>query len=161
MGTGYFLDKCKIPIEKPRMVFCDISQNCLDVASERLKRFDPTCFQRSILEPIKGIGEPFQAVALNYVLHCIPGAMSEKGKAFRNIADVMEPGGVLFGSTILTEGVKVSRLGRWQMRLLTKQGFFYNDEDSLESLTQSIKAAFGELKIDVRGCVGIFVARKT
>src|SRR5687767_10468476 len=42
-GTGWFLDRCQFPAEKPRLVLMDLNPNGLAKCQERLARFQPTC----------------------------------------------------------------------------------------------------------------------
>ena len=48
---------------------------------------------------------PFASVGLTYVLHCLPGRMSEKLAAVDHLRPLMANGAVLFGATILGRGI--------------------------------------------------------
>jgi SAM-dependent methyltransferase len=159
LGTGYLLDKCVIPGPQPRLVFCDMNPNCLEKACDRLRRYVPLAFQRNVLEPLDGLGEPFQSVGLNYVMHCLPGDMASKRMVFQHIAAVLKPGGVLFGSTLLSREVPVSLPARLQMKVLNWRGYFSNSNDGLSQLTASLKEAFADSEVRVHGCAALFWAR--
>ncbi len=159
LGTGYLLDKCVIPNSAPRLVFCDMNRNCLEKACHRLRRYSPAAYERNVLEPMAGIGEPFQSVGLNYVLHCLPGDMESKSIVFRHIAAVLKPGGVLFGSTLLGRDVPMSRLARRQMQALNQRGWFSNTNDGLSQLREGLKANFAEYEVRVHGCAALFWGR--
>jgi hypothetical protein len=77
VGTGFFLDRAGTsPFH--RLALLDINRNCLARAGRRLARFEPTLYQVNLLAPIKLDLAPFSSVGLTYVLHCLPGCMSEK-----------------------------------------------------------------------------------
>ena len=109
LGTGYLLDRCVMPSRNPRLVFCDMNPNCLHMASGRLRRYAPATFRRNVLEPMDGLGARFQSAGLNYVLHCLPGDLQSKRAALEHIKAWLEPGGILFGSTILARVVLFSQ----------------------------------------------------
>ena len=159
LGTGYLLDKCVIPGPQPRLVFCDMNPNCLEKACHRLRRYAPAAFQRNVLEPLDGLGERFQSVGMNYVLHCLPGDMASKRVVFQHIAGVLQPGGVLFGSTLLSQEVPVSLPARLQMRVLNRRGYFSNTNDSLSRLTAGLHDVFADSEVRVHGCAALFWAR--
>jgi SAM-dependent methyltransferase len=161
LGTGFLLDQCDMPSPSNRLVFSDVSTHCLEKASRRLLRYAPVSVQRSVLEPMTGIGESFESVGFNYVLHCLPGNLASKGRlAFQHIADVLQPGGVVFGSTILAKEVPVSLQARLQMWALNRRGFFCNSQDGLSALSTVLDNAFAEHEVETYGCVALFYARK-
>src|SRR5213083_2895267 len=44
VGTGYFLDRCRFPKDRPRVALMDVNSNCLEVASRRIARYDPEVY---------------------------------------------------------------------------------------------------------------------
>lgn len=159
LGTGYLLDNCVIPGPNPRLVFCDMNPNCLERACHRMRRYKPNAFQRNVLEPIDGVGERFASVGLNYVLHCLPGDLVSKRAALVNIAACLEPGGVLFGSTLLAREVPLSLPARLQMKALNARRYFSNMDDSLSELKTGLGEVFVDYDVDVRGCAALFWGR--
>lgn len=158
-GTGYLLDKSGLPGSNPRLVLCDMNVQCLHRAGHRLRRYHPILEQRNVLRPLDGLGDRFQSVGLNYVLHCLPGDLEAKRTVFAHIAACLEPGGVLFGSTLLGSGVPLGAAARMQMRWLNRKGYLSNLSDSLPQLEAGLGAAFAEHRIEVHGCAAVFVAR--
>ena len=77
VGTGFFLDRAA-PLRFDRLALVDINRHCLDRAGRRLARFNPALYQANLLAPIELDVAPFASVGLTYVLHCLPGRMSEK-----------------------------------------------------------------------------------
>jgi ubiquinone/menaquinone biosynthesis C-methylase UbiE len=160
VGTGYFLDHCRFPTPAPRLVLLDLNQNCLDVTAKRLSRYRPERIKANILETIPYRGEPFDSLGINYVLHCLPGTMRTKAAAFQHLSALLRPGGVLFGSTLLSRGVKIGFLARQLMRRYNALEFFCNWEDSLDDLTGILNEQFADASVRAVGCAALFVARK-
>ncbi len=160
VGTGYFLDKCRFPSAAPRLVLLDLNSNSLEATANRLKRYQPETVQANVLEPLPALAPGFDSVGLNYLLHCLPGTMAEKAAVFDQLLTVVNPGGVIFGSTILGQGVRHNLLGRRLMALYNSKGIFGNRQDTAERLRQALERNFAEVDIEVVGCVAKFVARR-
>ena len=75
-------------------------------------------------------------MSLTYLLHCLPGTMSEKARVFDHFGSVLSPGAVVFGATLLSGGVRHTRASHALMRLYNNKGIFSNDADSLDALRQ-------------------------
>lgn len=159
VGTGYLLDKCCFP-DSPRVALMDLNQNTLDYASQRISRYRPETWLRNVLAPIHFDGERFDSIGINYLLHCVPGAIEAKAVAFDHLAELLNPGGTIFGSTLLQGGVQRSWLARRLMAFYNHKGIFANQQDSLEGLRQALTARFTDVSIAVTGCAALFSARK-
>lgn len=160
IGTGYFLDRCRFPVERPRLVLADVNPDILLRVKKRLKRYDPLVYHRDILEPLCLDTPGFDSVGLSLLLHCLPGNMDTKGKAFENVMPLLNAGGVLFGSTLLYEGVRRNPLATFTFWWANRLGFMSSRQDSLEGLDRSLKKYFSSSHIEVRGCAALFWARK-
>jgi hypothetical protein len=101
----------------------------------------------------------FDSIAINYVLHCMPGALPEKGIVFANLKPLLTPGGVLFGSTVLRQGVPCDLRTRTFMRFYNARKVFCNLQDGLAGLTQALEENFRDVQIEVIGCVAQFSGR--
>ena len=159
VGTGFFLDRCRFPTAAPRVVLFDANRNCLDRAARRIARYAPRTLQGNVMQSIDVPGT-FDSVGMNYLLHCLPGPMANKAPAIRRAASLLNPGGVLFGSTILSAGVRRGRMARWLMEHYNARGIFSNRCDDLESLQIALGACFRDPRLTTVGCVAIFVGRK-
>jgi hypothetical protein len=157
-GTGYFLDRCTFPDQDPSITLLDPNSHCLEHAANRLSRYNPKLVQASVLERLDLSGR-FQSVGLNYVLHCLPGTMSEKKVVLRHLKPHLAKNGVLFGSTILSGGVSSTLLGRRVLRIYNRKGIFSNDGDDLDGLRRLLDAEFSSHELAVHGSVAIFTAR--
>jgi ubiquinone/menaquinone biosynthesis C-methylase UbiE len=159
VGTGYFLDKCRFPSSAPRIALLDLNPNSLNMTAKRLHRYQPTTCLANVLEPIQ-LNEPkFDSIALNYLLHCLPGKMQNKQPVFEYLKPYLNPGGVVFGTTILGLGIRPNYLAGRLMALYNAKGIFSNREDSLVDLEAILKRNFREYMTKVVGCVAFFRGR--
>jgi hypothetical protein len=101
---------------------------------------------------------PFASVGLTYVLHCLPGRMSEKLAAVDHLRPLMMEGAVLFGATILGRGSTPNRAARALLDVYNAKGVFNNREDDLASLSGGLRQRFGQVEIETAGCVALFRA---
>jgi ubiquinone/menaquinone biosynthesis C-methylase UbiE len=101
VGTGLFLDRCRFPTARPKITLLDLNPNCLTYVAQRISRYAPVTLAASVLEPIPLPAASFDSIGLNYVLHCLPGPMSRKAVALKNLRVLLKDGGVLFGATLL------------------------------------------------------------
>jgi SAM-dependent methyltransferase len=160
VGSGYFLDKCRYPVQSPEITLMDLNPNSLDAAADRIRRYHPKTQQGNALEPFGLPPGAFDSVGLNWLLHCIPGTMRTKGVVFDHCKTVLAPGGVVFGSTVLTGGVPHTRFSRWMMdQLNDRNESFSNREDDLDTLTAQLEKRFRDVSVDVVGSVAIFSGR--
>ncbi|HEV2270241.1 MAG TPA: class I SAM-dependent methyltransferase [Steroidobacteraceae bacterium] len=159
VGTGYFLEYSHLPGPEPRLALLDLSPHCLERTATRLRRYDPEVYRANALAPIELSVRRFDSIALNYVLHCMPGALREKGIAFANLKPLLNASGVLFGSTVLRHGVRCDLGARAFMRLYNARKIFCNLEDNLADLRQALEATFRNVQIEVIGCVAQFSGR--
>jgi ubiquinone/menaquinone biosynthesis C-methylase UbiE len=159
VGTGYYLDKCRFPSSTPRLALLDLNPNSLNMAAQRLQRYKPTVHLANILEPIQSDMPSFDTIALNYVLHCLPGTMPSKHVVFDNLRSWLNPGGVVFGTTVLGQGIRPNFLARTLMKLYNAKGIFSNSEDNLTYLEAVLKRYFLDYWTQVVGCVAFFTGR--
>jgi hypothetical protein len=157
VGTGFFLDRTGAS-RLDRLVLIDINRHCLVRAGRRLARFKPALHQVDLLAPIKLDVAPFATVSLTYVLHCLPGRMSEKLTAVDHLRPLMGKGAVLFGATILGRGVAPNLAARALLDLYNTKGVFNNREDDIASLSDGLRQRFDEVEIEREGCVALFRA---
>lgn len=159
-GTGYFLSHCKWPDGPPELTLADLNPDVLRYCAHRLRQHQPSLVQADLLQPLPLPDDAFDSVGLNFLLHCMPGPMREKGRIFGEAARLLRPGGVLFGSTVIQEGGNHWWLARSAMRVYNKNGILSNTEDSLDSLRTALSAAFDDYSVDVRGSVAVFTATR-
>ena len=158
VGTGYFLDRCRFPIERPQITLLDPSEACLSKAARRLERYSPRVVKASALEPLDLGTLRFSSIALNGVLHCLPATPETKAAVFRNLKPLSEDGGVVFGSTILGTGVEHGRIAQRVLTLYNRERVFTNLADDLGSLERALAHTFADQHIEVRGSFALFAA---
>ena len=159
VGTGYFLDKCTFPTRNPTIVLADLNPNSLYVTARRLQRYNPSIHVANVLEPLQIEPADFDSVAINYLLHCLPGTISSKGVVFQNLKPLLKQGGVIFGTTILGKGIKRNFLAKTLMQIYNSKRIFSNLNDNAGELESVLKANFRDYSIRVIGCVAFFVGR--
>ena len=98
----------------------------------------------------------FDSISLNYVLHCLPGTMETKAIVFDHLAEQLNPGGVIFGATLLGNRVRQSWAAKRLMRFYSKRVFFSNHGDSPDELREALGARFGAIELEVVGCAALF-----
>jgi SAM-dependent methyltransferase len=157
-GTGYFIDRAHLP-SNVRVLLVDPNSNVLHHAARRLARLSPSVLQADILKPLP-LDERFDSVALNYVLHCLPGPMARKAAAIQNAAAVLDTQGTLFGATVLGTPALHTWLSRGLLRDTNRRGIFDNISDTEEVLRQILGVSFEAVDIEVIGSVAVFGAAR-
>ena len=158
VGTGYYLDKCQFPDKAVRLGLLDLNANSLEVTARRVQRYEPQRFQGNVLAPLDVNWEPFDSISLNYLFHCLPGALPQKMRALDHLSPLLSEDGCIFGATLLQGGVQRNALARRLMAVYNKKGIFSNTADALPDLEEGLKRRFDEVAVTVEGCVALFWA---
>lgn len=156
-GTGYYLDRAKWPVERPEITLLDLNDNSLAHASRRIARYAPIPVKADALLPFP-LSTGYQSVGLCFLLHCLPGAMSEKCVVFDHVKAVLAPGGRMFGATIVQGDAPRGLAAQRLLDLYNARGIFSNARDTLEDLTTEVARRFPENRVEQHGCVAIFEA---
>ena len=159
VGTGYFLNKCRFPVATPRIGLMDLSPNCLEVAGRRLSRYKPEVYRANVLEPTRIDAPKFDSVGMNYLLHCLPGTIRSKAVVFDHLKPLVNPGGVLFGATMLHEGVEKNWLARRLMKRLNADGVFSNTSDDVDGLRWALSRHLSDPVVEIVGTAALFWGR--
>lgn len=157
VGTGYFLDHCRFPVAQPRLALLDLNPHCLTHTAKRVARYRPEIHRASVLEPVVLNTAKFDSVALNYVLHCLPGSLPGKGIAFGHLKALLNPGGKLFGATVLQHGVSHNVAANMALAQLNARQVFCNRQDTLAGLREALHQHLRDVQIEVHGSVALFV----
>jgi len=161
VGSGYFLDGCRFPVARPTIALLDLNQASLAFAANRIARLSPRTYRADVLQPLADrIDETFDSIGLGFLLHCLPGDMAYKARALANLAPLLGPDGVLFGSTILTEGVPHNAFGRALLNVYNRKGIFSNRGDSAAGLGAALEQSFSDVAVTTHGTVALFTARR-
>ena len=155
-GTGYFLERAGLPEHSP-VTLLDPNADVLGHASRRLQHLDITTVEADVCKPLPVDG-PFDSAALAGVIHCLPGPLSRKAGAVANVAAVLAPTGVLFGSSILGTSGSHTWLSRRALYVLNRRGTFDNLGDTEEGLSEILRASFDQVELETIGSMAIFAA---
>lgn len=158
VGTGYFLRKLHLTPGNQRIGLLDLNEHCLDYAKNRLNQFHPEVYKHDVFEPFTSITKKFDSISLNYVLHCLPGTMSQKAKTFDHIKEVLNPEGKIFGTTILGKGIHHNFLAKKLLAIYNRKKIMNNINDDKEILLKELQNKFSHVQLRVIGCVALFVA---
>ncbi len=159
VGTGYFLDRTQFPSASPRLALLDLSDASLAFTARRLARYHPAVVRADVLAPLPPDIEPFDSIGVNFILHCLPGPIARKAAAFDNLAALLRPGGVIFGSTLLSHGKTVPLQARPWMAAYNALGIFDNRRDTARDLRSALESRFVDVSMTTRGAVAMFSAR--
>jgi len=160
VGTGWFLDNCSWPVERPQITLLDLNENSLWAASNRIRRYAPAMVQANVLDPVDMGDARFDSIGANFLFHCLPGRLEEKAATVvSNLRPYLESDGVIFGSTILGRGIAHNLLGRRLMGLYNRKRIFSNLEDDQQGLERGLASELTEVEIEVVGAVALFAGR--
>ncbi len=158
VGTGYFMDHCNFPVTKPRIALMDLNVNSLNFASRRLSRYNPEVYQRNALVPFDIDVPKFDSIAMINLLHCLPGNMDTKATVFENVKAVMNPGAVVFGSTILSNSTRRNPLATLILKVDNRMGILTNLDDTIDDLEENLSRHFSDSSVQVIGYIALFRA---
>lgn len=160
-GTGWYLAKADLP-DSAEITLMDLNKNSVEHAASRLTHTEASLSSvtANVLEPIPEALGQFSSIAANYVFHCVPGSWEDKGVAFEHLGERLTDDGVLFGSTIIGDGVNHNLVGRGFMALYNRMGIFHNRKDDAAGLETSLRRSFGQVNVEIVGTVAVFSARE-
>lgn len=160
VGSGYFL-RGRAPKEQWEILaLIDPNRTALSFVKKRLPAAPVTGYCADILRGDTLPSERFRSIAANYVLHCLPGPISSKDIAVRNLASMLMDDGILFGATVLGVSERHNALGRTLLRVCNRTGAFGNLDDSKEGLQELLDRYFETVEIKLERTVAIFVASR-
>ena len=158
VGTGYLLDNCRLSSTSARIGLMDLNTDCLDATAGRLSQHHIEKYTHNVLESFTDPIEKFDSIGLFNLIHCVPGNLRQKGHMFANLKELLNEGGVIFGSTVLGLADTRSRFTRLVMRLYSKKGVFNNLEDTAADLEYVLNKYFKNVSLYVVGNVALFSA---
>jgi SAM-dependent methyltransferase len=159
VGTGFFLDRCRFPVDQPRLALMDLNANCLETTGRRVARYRPESYRVNVLDPIALGIKKFDSIGMNYLLHCLPGTIRTKSAAFRHLKSLLNPGGLMFGATLLHDGVRRNWAAQRVMALYNSKGIFGNAQDDLDGLKKVLAEHLTWVQVEVVGCAALFSGR--
>jgi hypothetical protein len=160
VGSGFFLDHCRFASAKPLVTLMDANSDCLEFTCKRIERYGPKKILWNVFDSLPPDQYIFDSIGLNLVLHCLPGAMSQKVNIFSHLRNNLKDNGKLFGATVLGLGAKRGFLARCTMEFYNRMGIFSNRWDDVSSLESGLRQYFREVQIEVKGSMALFTAVK-
>jgi SAM-dependent methyltransferase len=158
-GTGWFLDRCKFPVASPNITLLDLNEVALGTATHRIRRYRPEARVGDAFKPFALHSVRFDSVGMNFLLHCLPGAMEQKSVVFDHVVPFLRPGARVFGSTVLGDGPHHTQRSAKLLAKLNRSGVFNNLDDRLEDLNEQLHARFTDVETVRSGAVCLFSAR--
>jgi SAM-dependent methyltransferase len=160
VGTGFYLAHAGFN-DRQRVALLDLNENSLRAASHRLGRPDTEIYAQDVMQPLTGLaGQSYDSIALFYLLHCLPGGMSDKARVFENLKPHLADRGVLYGATILGDDAGHNAMGRKLMAIYNQKGIFGNRNDTYDGLHQALSKHFEQVELSQHGKVALFAARQ-
>ncbi|CAM3401555.1 MULTISPECIES: class I SAM-dependent methyltransferase [Yersinia] len=159
VGTGYYL--ANTPRGSQNITLLDLNPNSLEASKNRvgLHRISE-CVLHDVFQSLpEHLNNQFDSVSLFYLLHCLPGNMSEKAPAIALAASAIKDDGVVCGATILGEGVEHNAFARKLMSVYNQKGIFSNYQDSLDNLHSVLSTHFKQVDVQLHGTVAVFSAK--
>jgi len=156
-GTGYFLERSGLA-PGSEVTIVDPNANVLRHASARLAHLDVKATEADVCKPLP-LEDTFDSASLNLVIHCLPGPFERKAGAIANVAALMAPAGILFGSSVIGESGSHNVAARTMLRAYNRRGAFDNLEDSQEAIREMLVSSFEEVEVDTIGSIAVFAAK--
>ncbi|KAI9792882.1 MAG: hypothetical protein M1833_000994 [Piccolia ochrophora] len=158
VGTGYYLKHANIPADV-NVTLADLNANTLVAAKEQLGRPDAETWLHDITKPLP-TKDKFDSISMFYLLHCMPPPTSSKTAIFSHLKFNMASDGVLYGATILGEGVKHNLMGKALKAMLNRKGVFGNTHDTEAEFVDALKENFNIVHSQVVGAILLFKAEE-
>lgn len=159
VGTGFLLNRVNFSVMSPRVALMDLNPACLAKTQHKLARYAPEIYVQNLLEPVLHTPASFDSIGINYVMHCVPGSFMEKGAVFSHLKPLLKPGGILFGTTVLSQGVRKNLFARFFMWLMNVIGVFNNRRDNAHELEHALQQNFHLIDFEVNGTTAFFAVR--
>lgn len=161
VGTGYYLSKSSFH-DKQEIALLDLNRNSLESACAPIAHLHPLLIKEDVLNPTGALeNKRFDSISLFYLFHCLPGNIENKASTvFELLHRHLNPGGTIYGATILGNQVDHNWLGRRLMTLYNKKGIFGNQEDTLSGLESSLAQYFSSVNVHQYGKVALFSAKQ-
>jgi len=109
-----------------------------------------------VLQPIVLDVCRFDSIALNYVVHCLPAWWPDKGMVFEHLKALLNPGGRLFGATLVQGDVPQSAVAVGLMRWFNARGTLHNQADTRTRLVEGLEQHLNDVRVEQVGCVALF-----
>lgn len=162
IGSGRFLRSSARDCKFNRLAIADVNPECLAYASKILEPWRPQTLQLNLLDPLFASGHQanrFDSIGINYVLHCLATTWKNKLAICDSlVTNMLNPGGVLFGSTLFP-GLNEHYLSRRLMKTYQRKRIFHNAEDDPTGFSQWAENRYPGSTFQQAGCAMLFIIR--
>jgi ubiquinone/menaquinone biosynthesis C-methylase UbiE len=167
VGTGYYLVNSLHVLAQSKITLADLNPNTLNTTTNRL--IHSGCNKANIHEIVHDVFTPLpgdlqgsqDAISLFYLLHCLPGRMSDKApEVFKHLSPALKPEGTLYGATGLGKPLPSWWMGRRWLKFVNGKGDLDNYNDTEEDLRAALEEYFEDVEVRVVGQVALFVGKK-
>lgn len=90
----------------------------------------------------------------------MPGPVDSKTAIFANLKNHLTSDGVVFGATILGQGVRHNLLGKTVMYVFNKRGVFDNRGDNEDAIVGALREHFEIVEARIVGTILIFKGQR-
>ena len=142
-----------------RVALLDLNTHCLARTARRIARYHPEIYRADVLQPIVLDVRRFDSIALNYVVHCLPASWPDKGVVFEHLKALLNPGGTLFGATLVQDDGSQSAASAGLMRWFNVWGTLHNQADTRNRLVEGLEQHLNDVRVEQVGCVALFSGR--
>jgi 2-polyprenyl-3-methyl-5-hydroxy-6-metoxy-1,4-benzoquinol methylase len=155
VGTGYYLKNHPWPAHT-KLSLMDLNPNCLEATKKLLHPITANAYLHDIFKPNTGLNNQFDSISMNYLLHCLPGSMQTKATALANAKEMLSPGGILFGATILADAQLHTKISQRLCAFYNSKAIFSNTKDTKDALQVAVTEHLVDVEIQIVGCVALF-----
>lgn len=162
VGTGYCLTKCDL--EGVKLTLADLNPDALKTTKGRLVGMGKVLEEETetllwdITRPLPASCPKFDSISLYYLLHCMPGPVSNKTAVFSHLKHNLTPDGVISGTTVLGKGVSHNLFGKVILYFMHRNGWFDNRDDGEEDFLEALRENFAFVETRVQGVVFVWRA---
>lgn len=158
--SGYLLSHL-LGTKTSKVVIADRCSKNLARSSVYLARFQPETLHLDPRTTFNTLRGSYDSVSINFLLQELPGPIEHKGRlVFNDVYNILESGGVVFGSTLVSRGITKPYLTKKLMRHMNRNLTLRNNLDSPSAIKRSLTKYFTDIRVEVIGCVALFSARK-
>lgn len=168
VGNGFFTGEALARAGKSasshELTLVDLGEGSLNKTRETLLRIAPEaqirCVRADIRAPVPEELKKaqFDTITMFNLFHCVPGSLKFH-QGLKHYGELLSPGGVLTGCTILGGRHVQGFLAHVTMYLYNWVGIFDNWSDTEEEVTDALNREFAEVETRLVGMVLLFKAR--
>ena len=160
VGTGWFLDRCKWPVDMPQITLLDLNENSLSKASQRIRRYAPATVRANVLDPVELGERRFDSIERITSSTVFPASSSRRfERLLRTSAPTLRPGRPFREHDPRPRGR--AQLPRTASDASVQpKGIFSNVEDDQRGLEEGLASQLTDVETEIVGAVALFAGRR-